>query len=90
MINMLYKKYHRDYVRQFKKGIKFRCEGFSGFKEVVIEPFIVSYRYVIHVDVMVIQNGDIGNFPEHWTIVFTDGRLGMNMKLRLKFIEDAV
>jgi len=84
---MLYKKYHRDFVKKFKKGVKFRHEGFDGFKEVEVEPFIMNYRYVIHVDAMVIQNGDIDNFPEHWTIVFPDGRLG---KDRLKFIEDAV
>lgn len=84
---MLYKKYHRDFVKKFKKGIKFRYESFYGFKEVEVEPFIVSYRDVIYVDVMVIQNGNIDHFPEHWTIVYTNGTLG---KDRLKFIEDVV
>ena len=46
---MLYKKYHRNYVRQFKKGVKFRFNGFNGSRinrakepilSVVFDPFV--------------------------------------------------
>lgn len=89
---MLYKKYHRNFVKQFKKGVKFRCNDYNGFKEVIIEPFIVSYklyRNVSRVDVMILQDGNIDYYPEPWTIIFPGGVLG-SMNLILKFIEDAV
>ena len=89
---MLYKKYHRNFVKRFKKGVKFRFDGYSGFKEVVIEPFIVSYRlyrYVSRVDVMILQDGNIDYYPEHWNIISPRGVLG-NMNLRLRFIENAI
>ena len=89
---MLYKKYHRNFVKRFKKGVKFRFDGYSGFKEVVIEPFTVSYRLyrnVSRVDVMILQDSNIDYYPEHWTIIFPGGVLG-DLNLRLKFIEDAV
>ena len=43
---MLYKKYHRNYVRQFKKGVKFRFNRFRIYRaeepilSVVFDPFI--------------------------------------------------
>ena len=41
---MLYKKYHRSYVRQFKKGTKVKYRYDNGTKtiigKVIIEPFI--------------------------------------------------
>ena len=34
---MLYKKYHRNFIRQFKKGVKYEC--FSGRYIVSKEPY---------------------------------------------------
>ena len=37
---MLYKKYHRNYVKQFKKGVKFRWK--TGVDTVRIEPYKIG------------------------------------------------
>ena len=39
---MLYKKYHRDFVKRFKNGVKYRYnDGIENIiEEVIIEPFI--------------------------------------------------
>lgn len=44
---MLYKKYHRNFVKQFKKGVKFKWSGISsGIGIVKKEPY---YNYAIYV-----------------------------------------
>lgn len=39
---MLYKKYHRNYIRQFKKGTMFILKGYAddGIRKVTVEPYI--------------------------------------------------
>lgn len=37
---MLYKKYHRDFIRQFKKGVKFVFNKEGILAEVIKEPYI--------------------------------------------------
>lgn len=40
---MLYKKYHRNFVSQFKKGILYVNKGFSIKCNIIREPFISKY-----------------------------------------------
>lgn len=59
---MLYKKYHRNFVRQFKKGVSFkypfsRTKVFSN--KVIIEPHIIIGRVCVN----------------SWTLVFSRGHL---------------
>lgn len=38
---MLYKKYHRDFVRQFRKGVKFKLKKDSKYiRTAITEPFV--------------------------------------------------
>lgn len=39
---MLYKKYHRNYVKQFKKGTEFILKGYADdcIRKVTVEPYI--------------------------------------------------
>ena len=43
---MLYKKYHRSYVKQFKKGVLYVNKGFSTKCNITREPFINDYGIV--------------------------------------------
>ena len=56
---MLYKKYHRNYVKQFKKGVKFRFKHFPA-ETVEIKPWWSGRKIYINVN---------------WTLVFPNGRL---------------
>lgn len=38
-MEMLYKKYHRNFVRQFRKGVKVKLSSF-GIRTITTEPFI--------------------------------------------------
>ena len=61
---MLYKKYHKNFVSQFKKGAKFRYTGFRP-EAVEIEPwFENSSRIYIS-----------GNKSGCWTVVYPGGQL---------------
>ena len=49
---MLYKKYHRNFVKRFRKGVKYRYNDYveNIIDEVIIEPFIywcsiTRYKY---------------------------------------------
>lgn len=84
---MLYKKYHRNFIRKFKKGVKFRYEGYKGFSrifEVVIEPYttygslsIIGFR---------VDKG-FGDIPAR--LIYSSGKLCIDIKT-VEFIEDAV
>ena len=68
---MLYKKYHRNFVKQFKKGTRFECNGecddrYRDYLKNTVEeepkPFHEGGVYII---------GD----AYIWVLVFSDGRL---------------
>lgn len=66
---MLYKKYHRNFVRRFKKGAILIFDlGMSD--EIILEPFI---------------DRDYGEIcircTYEWTLVFSDGRINHKMKV---------
>lgn len=71
---MLYKKYHRNFVRRFKKGFMFMYNNSRNKKvmcEVVNEPFVDSQLPInIRLDI-IIKSG----FRMTITIVYSSGRL---------------
>lgn len=47
---MLYKKYHRNFVKQFKKGTEFKLKRDSNYirtRTVITEPFVELKPYII-------------------------------------------
>ena len=60
---MLYKKYHRNYVKQFKKGVKFNI--------ISVESVMKEPRYDIINKIIYITGSKYGC----WNLVFPDGRL---------------
>ena len=62
---MLYKKYHRNFVKQFKKGVKFRYQSYRGV--VTRKPYYFAERIAIDC-----------NFYD-WVLVFPNGQLDSNM-----------
>ena len=73
---MLYKKYHRSYVSQFKKGtkIKLKLDKFIG--EILAEPSINDWRDIFIVIVFI--SDDI--FTHELTLVYASGRLRENRR----------
>lgn len=85
---MLYKKYHRNYIRQFKIGTKFKFSkyGIEIDCEVVGEPFInLLFPIGFSIDISVIKLA-ISDLPVQVPLMFESGTKGEDMK----FIEDAV
>ena len=78
---MLYKKYHRNYIRQFKKGTKFKFfmyEYNSCRKERVceidVEPFIEKLDFLLR-SIRVKMKGDDNIFPVFTTVIYYAGQL---------------
>ena len=69
---MLYKRYHRNFIRQFKEGTKF---GWSteelSVETVMIEPYFKVDFHEIHV------SGD----KYRWILVYSNGRIERNIKV---------
>ena len=76
---MLYKKYHRNFIKRFKKGVKFRHGG--RIFEVGIEPYI-TYSPVSIINFSV-GSGTFGR------LIYSSGKLCIDIKT-VEFIEDAV
>lgn len=73
---MLYKKYHRSYVSQFKKGFRFMSNYINNKKEiceVVGEPFINEFFININIISKVIRAYTY--IPVQTTIINRDGQL---------------
>ena len=93
---MLYKKYHRNYIKQFKVGTRFRCRFYKYVDlkkeiecEVVGEPFIkLSYTGIgiLSIDIPVTKV-DISDLPVHMSLIFLSGRLCIK---NVEFIENDV
>ena len=67
---MLYKKYHREYVKQFKKGTMFILKGYAddGIRKVTVEPYIELWNedeFYIIVEVIVFRKV-IGGGLDPW------------------------
>ena len=82
---MLYKKYHKDFVKQFKRRSKFKLyyKGKEIMCDVVVEPSINS----AHIDIAVITQVTHPERISLISLVFSSGKLGI---VNVKFIEDAV
>ena len=53
---MLYKKIHRQYVKEFREGRKFKCEEFGDdVREITSKPYIDSRGWWICVKVMLVD-----------------------------------
>lgn len=68
---MLYKKYHRSYVRQFKKGTEFVCNGEKKYiveKEPYIRLTDIYGQKTIHIDDKLYT----------WSLVLPTGRIFKN------------
>ena len=83
---MLYKKYHRSYVKQFKKGTKivYRGKNREMKFEVVREPFIYNCYYTSSIDASITKNGsrDLQVY-----LVYSSGRLSIE---NIEFIENVI
>lgn len=73
---MLYKKYHRSYVSQFKKGAKIKLEVDKFKGEILSEPFIDEWRDII-IMIEFISN-DKSLYWRQLTLVYDNGRLKEN------------
>jgi len=85
---MLYKKYHRNYIRRFKIGTKFKFSKYGKEIdcEVVGEPFInLLFPIGFSIDISVIKLA-ISDLPVQVPLMYGSGIKGDSMK----FIEDAV
>lgn len=71
---MLYKKYHRNYVRQFRKGAKF-AYGKGMMCKVNAKPFIDELFANIKVDSNIIKDGVNTKIQVDPTIINYNGRL---------------
>ena len=69
---MLYKKYHRNFVRQFKKGVKFNFFN-SQLSEVTREPYYSTYHQ--HIE---FQSTSI--IPV-WTLIYPSGFINYDIKI---------
>lgn len=71
---MLYKKYHRNYIRKFKKGIKICYKTYSGeIKDTVrIEPFYNDIKN---------KSIHITGSKYGWTLVYCNGRVDYKIKI---------
>lgn len=82
---MLYKKYHRSYINQFKKGIRF-TEGHNKIAmwEVDVEPFIrpTPSNCTIRMNIKMIKNGISIGCSKVWIAIFSNGRLGFKFYRR--------
>ena len=66
---MLYKKYHRNYVKQFKKGVKF---DIISVEEVWKEPWYDNVNKIIYIT---------GSKYGRWDLVFPNGKVEYNIKI---------
>lgn len=60
---MLYKKYHRSYVSQFKKGVKFNI---LSVEAVLYEPWYDNVNKAVCIS---------GSRYGYWTLVYSDGKI---------------
>ena len=70
---MLYKRYHRSYVSQFKKGVKFNHPSLSPDKmseREVVEGIEIATYYTYYGEIYV-----VGERTGRWYLVFSDGRI---------------
>lgn len=62
---MLYKKYHRNYVRRFKKGVEVEFEqDLETIDRVIIEPSIMKYGKNVYI-----------GYNDYWILIESDGKL---------------
>ena len=69
---MLYKKYHRNFVRQFKNGVKFMV--YDAHLRKVVRRGIIASRGIICIE------DDRGNI---WDLVQLGGKLFKSIKLKI-------
>ena len=71
---MLYKKYHRNFIRRFKKGVRC-CRPYSPLTEIyeiVKEPYYSTYYQ--HIELQ--SNTCISS----WTLIYPSGRINLDVK----------
>ena len=71
---MLYKKYHRNFVRKFRRGTKVKYYIYFSFYTVVHEPqYSMSNRCI---EFLSNNSRDL-----NWIIVFSSGSISSNIKI---------
>lgn len=69
--NMLYKKYHRNYVSQFKEEVELKLERYT----VIMEPYIeLNFTTRIPRPYVVVYLED-NSGKTLWTLVYSDGSI---------------
>lgn len=76
---MLYKKYHRNFVRKFKRGTKF--EYTSRFNH-------VTYQYCCTGELMIEQDRCCGSAP--WILTSVSGRFSYCSRFTLIFVDGVI
>lgn len=83
---MLYKKYHRNYIRKFRKGVKLRRDDDIHF--VTTRPFprlnLRTEKPYITVDVTI----DKHSSWIRWTLVFQDGKINYKIEIEEDVIQE--
>mgnify|MGYP003538268817 FL=1 len=69
---MLYKKYHRNFVRQFKVGVKFSYETYRFHRDIVKREPYIGYG---HCGIWMTGKED------GWILVFSDGKVEYKVKI---------
>jgi len=78
---MLYKKYHKDFVKKFKVGVRFKLESYNNTYEVLKDPCI--FKSCIFVSSIICSTKRQLN----WNLISS---LGIIVYKKVKFIEDVV
>ena len=76
---MLYKKYHRKYVRKFRKGKKvIRLGCFISYKATVTR-LVVSNRDTFSTYISIDVFEDIIKKEDHWVIIYSEGSINRDI-----------
>lgn len=68
---MLYKKYHRDFVRKFKVGFRFKLKKDSNFIQTTITDPTIELTRKPYITVVIAEN----TVPAVVNLIYTNGRL---------------
>lgn len=66
---MLYKKYHRNFVRQFKKGTVFKWNRSLSVETVMKEPYYFNDKFIFIKD----------SKYQQWDLIYYNGRINKNL-----------
>lgn len=66
---MLYKKIHRQFLREFREGRRFKCENFGDIYRIISKPYIDSRGWWTCVKIMFVDKDQHNHQHSHWSVV---------------------